>query len=182
MKRYSFLLLFIGALFACRSNKPQESDKAANTFTIDTQKHEVDTLVIAENDTAFVVKEKLDKDDVGGKKEIYEINILFSNKKWPVLTYHNAIGADLYLAGDINGDYNPKLLLRPEWFSSCWASINLFSLKNNVWQLIKTGSMYYCADEYPLDKRIEKIDNKYYLLTDSATDNKFVIDKKEIKF
>lgn len=98
------------------------------------------------------------------------------------MKFSEAIGADLCMVGDIDGDNKPELLLRPEWFSSCWASINLFSLKEGAWKLIKKGSMYFCADEYPLSKRIEKQNDKYYLLVDTLADDQFVIQKKEIKF
>lgn len=183
MKSITFVVVLLCAILAaCQSRQIQEVEVNTKTFRLDDEKQEVDTAIISKKDTAFIVKEKLKKGDVGGNKEVYEINILFSNKKWPTLTYKNAIGADLYLVGDINGDNQPELLLRPEWFSSCWASINLFSIKDNAWQLVKTGSMYYCADEYPLAKRIEKQNDKYYLLTDSLTDDKFTINKKEIEF
>jgi len=182
MKRYSFLLLLVSAMLACQNQLTKEVEVSTKTFMVDAEKHEVDTAIIGKEDTAFVVKEKLKKGDMGGDREVYEINILFSNKKWPTLTYKNAIGADLCLVGDINGDNKPELLLRPEWFSSCWANINLFSIKDNAWQLIKTGSMYYCSDKYPLSKRIEKQNDKYYLLTDSMANDKFIIDRKEIEF
>ncbi len=180
MKRYCFLLC-IGVLFACRNRETKEVEVNTKTFMIDSEKHEVDSILIGNKDTAFVVKSKIDTNGIDTGK-VYEINILFSNKKWPTLNFKQAIGADLFLVEDLNGDNNPELLLRPEWFSSCWSSINLFSLKDNSWKLIKKDSMYFCADEYPLSKRIEKINNKYYLLTDSLTDDKFVINKKEINF
>jgi len=113
---------------------------------------------------------------------VYEINILFSNKKLPILYFKNAIGADLYMVGDLDGDDKPELLLRPEWFNNCWSNINLFSLKDNAWHLITSGGMNFCDDRYPLPNRIEKKDSRYYLITDSIVNEKFVIDKREIKF
>lgn len=142
----------------------------------------VDTLLISAKDTAFVIKPKVAQNPTLQDKKVFEINVLFSNKKWPALNFKQAIGAAIYLVKDLDGDNQPELLLRPEWFSSCWASINLFSIKENNWKMVKNGSMYFCADEYPLAKRIEQKDNRYYLLTDSLVDDKFVINKKEIKF
>lgn len=181
MKRYCFLLLIASVLFACRNKETKEVEVNTKTFMIDSEKHEVDSILIGKKDTAFVVKSKLDTNEMDTSK-VYEINVLFSNKEWPTLNFKQAIGADLFLVEDLDGDNKPELLLRPEWFSSCWASINLFSMKENAWHLVKNGSMYFCADEYPLSKRIEKIDDKFYLLTDSLSDDKFVINKKEIKF
>lgn len=169
-------------LLACQSKEAKKVAVTSKTFIMDTEKQQLDTIILGKKDTAIIVKDKLDTADIGAKKQRYEINIMFSNKKWPTLKFSEAIGADLYMVGDIDGDDKPELLLRPEWFSSCWASINLFSLKEGAWKLIRKGSMYFCADEYPLSKRIEKQNDKYYLLVDTLADDQFVIQKKEIKF
>lgn len=182
MKRYCFLLLLGVLIFACRNTDTKEVKVKTKTFTIAADTTLIDTLLLGEKDTAFVIKPKVDKDPSAQAKKVFEINVLFSNKKWPALNFKQAIGADIYLVKDLDGDDMPELLLRPEWFSSCWASINLFSIKENAWQLVKKGSMYFCAEEYPLAKRIEEKDNKYFLLTDSLADDKFIINKNEIKF
>jgi len=180
--RKYILLLLAAVLFACTNTPTKEVAVNTKTFMVDTDTSLVDTLLLNEKDTAFVIKPKLAEEAERQEKEVFEINVLFSNKKWPTLNFKSAIGADLFLVSDLNDDGKPELLLRPEWFSSCWASINLFSMKDNAWQLIKKGSMYFCAEEYPLSKRIEKIDQQYYLLTDSLKDDKFVINKQKIKF
>jgi hypothetical protein len=144
--------------------------------------HVEDTLVLNNKDTAVIMKSPLIKDDMGDKRPIYPIYIKFSNKNWPVLLYQNAIGADIYIVGDLDGDHVPEVLLRPEWFSSCWASVNLFSLKNKKWNLVKKGSMYFCSDQYPLSKRIIKTEKGWSLLVDSLADDKFITLKKEIRF
>jgi len=187
MKNIGFYLVVVILLNACTGSNqdekaPTTTDSIKARFTVDYAMQQVDTLLLDAIDTAFVIKNKPIVDDMGDKQKDYIINIYFSNKKWPVLTFKNAIGADLALAGDLDGDTQPELLLRPEWFSSCWASINLFSLKNNTWNLVKDGSMYFCADEYPLSKRVVKTDAGYGLLTDSLTDDKFITLKKAIKF
>lgn len=181
MKNCCFLLLLM-ILLACQSKETKKVAVTSKTFIMDAEKQQLDTIILGEKDTAIIVKDKLDTADTADKKQRYEINIMFNNKKWPMLKFSEAIGADLYLVGDIDGDDQPELLLRPEWFSSCWASINLFSLKEGAWKLVKKGSMYFCADEYPLSKRIEKQNNKYYLLVDTLADDQFVVQKKEIKF
>jgi hypothetical protein len=188
MKSFCFYVVPIMLLTACQSkvtpNNPEKqlSDSLKAKLTIDTVKQMIDTISLTATDTAFVVKNKLIKDDIGDKQKEYVIDIYFSNKSWPKLTYKSAIGADLFLTGDLNGDGQPELLLRPEWFSSCWASVNLFSLKNSKWNLVKTGSMYFCSDQYPLGKRVLKTDQGYALLTDSLADDKFITLKKQIKF
>lgn len=169
-------------LLACQSKETKKVEVTSKTFIMDAEKQQLDTIILGEKDTAIIVKDRLDTADTGGKKQRYEINIMFSNKKWPTLKFSEAIGADLYMVGDIDGDDQPELLLRPEWFSSCWASINLFSLKEGAWKLIKKGSMYFCAYEYPLSKRIEKQNDTYYLLVDTLADDQFVVQKKKIKF
>ncbi len=182
MKRYCFLLLLASIILACRNGETKEVEVKTKTFMVNSDNVLIDTVFISEKDTAFVIKPKVEQDPTLQEKKVFEVNIMFSNKKWPTLNFKQAIGADLYLVGDLNGDNTPELLLRPEWFSSCWASINLFSVKDNAWKMVKSGSMYFCADEYPLAKRIEEKDNRYYLLTDSLVDDKFIINKKEIKF
>ncbi|RZL48124.1 MAG: hypothetical protein EOP00_10030 [Pedobacter sp.] len=142
----------------------------------------IDTLLLNKTDTAFIFKPKPIKDDIGDKRKEYITQVYFSGNKFPVLTHKNAIGADLFLTEDLDADGKPELLLRPDWFSSCWASINLYSIKGGSWKLIKQGSMYFCSDEYPLSKRIIKTENGYGLLTDSLADDKFITLKKEIKF
>ncbi|MDQ7947720.1 MAG: hypothetical protein REI78_10585 [Pedobacter sp.] len=171
------LLLFA----ACTgSEKPVSTSKKVED--LDTARQVVDTILLTKADTAFLVKNKPIADDMGDRQKDYRIKIYFSTKKWPVLTFKNAIGAELFLVGDLDADGKPELLLRPEWFSSCWASINLFSQKGDTWKCIRTGSMYFCADEYPLGKRIIKTDQGYALLTDSLANDKFITLKKEIRF
>ncbi|WAC41245.1 hypothetical protein [Pedobacter sp. SL55] len=186
MKRYCFLLLVAVTALACRNKQAQSDiknvDVQTRTFMVNSDSVLVDTLLVSEKDTAFVIKPKVAQNPTLQENSMFEINVLFSNKKWPALNFKQAIGADLFLVDDLDGDNMPELLLRPEWFSSCWSSINLFSLKDNAWKLVKKGSMYYCADEYPLAKRLEEKENKYYLLTDSLADDKFIINKSEIKF
>lgn len=177
------IILFAG----CNANNEVKKSTSSlditnKTLVIDSATQVIDTLMLSKSDSAFVVKNKLIKDDMGEQYKEYLIHIYFSNKNWPVLDFKNAIGADLALAGDLDGDLQPELLLRPDWFSSCWASVNLFSLKNNKWDLVKNGSMYFCSDQYPLNKRVVKIANGYGLLTDSLADDKFITLKKSIKF
>jgi hypothetical protein len=185
----NWLYLLITMLFvACQGNvKPEtkenkKSDSVKAGLTIDTAKQIIDTVALTASDTAYILKNKLIKDDIGDKQKEYNIQVFFTQKKWPKLTYKNAIGAELFLIGDLDGDGQPELLLRPEWFSSCWASVNLFSIKKNTWKLVKTGSMYFCSDAYPLGKRVIKTEKGYGLLTDSLSDDKFITLKKEIKF
>lgn len=187
MKNIGFYLIIIVLFTACnrgnqraKANTPADSVKAG--FTVDYAKQVVDTLLLNDVDTAFIVKNKPIEDDMGDKQKNYIIHVYFNNKKWPALIFKNALGADLVLVGDLDGDTQTELLLRPEWFSSCWASVNLFSLKNNTWNLVKDGSMYFCSDEYPLSKRVVKTDTGYGLLTDSLADDKFITLKKTIKF
>ncbi|WP_461788374.1 hypothetical protein [Pedobacter sp.] len=182
MNRLCLLILIAIATISCRNKSVSEVSVTAKTFVVDANKHTVDTLIINNNDTAFVVKNKVSDKDKGTESEVYEIHVMFSNKKWPVLHFKNAIGADLYVVEDLDGDDEPELLLRPEWFNSCWSSINLFSLKEGGWHLVKSGGMYFCADQHPLPARIEKQNEKYYLITDTIINEKFVVDGKEIEF
>lgn len=188
MKHAWICLLALLMLAACRgkarteAKETEQADRKLQKITVDFNKQTVDTILLNATDTAFVVKNKLIKDDMGDKQKQYIIKVFFSPQNWPVLTFDQAIGAHVVLAGDLDGDGLPELLLRPEWFSSCWSTVNLFSIKHNSWKLVRQGSMYFCSDKYPLDKRVIKTDKGYGLLTDSLTDDKFIVLKKEIKF
>ena len=187
-------LIFFVLLFAACSSETKKvgENNLADTNGIDTnsigsiwlkQKDGViDTLLVNKTDTIFVIKPKPIADDMGDKREDYVSYFYFSNKAYPILTHKNAIGADIFFVDDLDKDGKQELLLRPDWFSSCWASLNLYSVKNGSWKLIKQGSMYYCSDQYPLSKRIISTDKGYAMLTDSLADDKFITLKKEIKF
>lgn len=189
MKNIWICLLALMVLVACRGKvktdgavtKPSVAEVPARP-KVDWKKQSVDTILLTPADTAFVVRNKLVDDDMGDKQKSYLINVFFAPKNWPMLSFDKAIGAHLVWLGDLDGDGQPELLLRPEWFSSCWSTVNLFSLKHNSWKLVKTGSMYFCSDQYPLAKRVIKTGQGYALLTDSLTDDKFIVLKKEIKF
>jgi hypothetical protein len=178
-----FLLILIGmAVIGCRNKSVNEVSVTAKTFVVDANKHTVDSLIMNNNDTAFVVKNKVSDKDKRQERALYEIHVMFSNKQWPVLHFKNAVRADLYIVDDIDGEDHTGLLLRPEWLNSCWSSINLFTLKDGNWKLTKSGGMYFCADQYPLPRRIEKLHGKSYLITDTIINEKFVVDRKEIEF
>lgn len=187
MNRFWIYVLTLVLLASCEGNRQKETkasavDTVKNTFKVNEKTQQVDTLVLTKTDSAFVIKNKAIKDDMGDKQASYIIQIYFNNKQWPALTFKNAIGVELALVGDLDGDQQPELLLKPDWFSSCWSTVNLFSLKNNTWKMIKSGSMYFCSDQYPLNKRVVKTTTGYGLLTDSLTDDKFITLKKTINF
>ena len=185
-----FCLIMIILIFSACSgevkkttNNQQDVDTISIASGWDNSKEGVvDTVLLNKTDTAFIVKPKSIKDDIGDKRVEYITYVYFSNKQYPPLKHENAIGTDLCLIADLNADGKLELLLQPHWFSSCWSSINLYTIKNSKWKLLKQGSMYFCSDKYPLAKRIVKTDNGYSLLTDSLTDDKFITLKKEIKF
>lgn len=163
-------------------NAVEQADPSIGSVWMKQSDGIIDTVLLNKTDTAFVLKPKPIHDDMGDKRKEYLTYVYFSNKTFPMLTHKDAIGADLFLTDDLDGDGIAELLLRPDWFSSCWASINLYSVKSGKWKLIKKDSMYFCADKYPLNKRVIKTEKGYALLTDSLADDKFVTLKKEIKF
>ncbi|TKC04769.1 hypothetical protein FA048_18990 [Pedobacter polaris] len=187
--KYAWIgFVIIVFLAACKGEAKKEetiigkADSSLGSVWVKAKDGIIDTVLLNKTDTAFVCKPKPIKDDIGDKRKEYLTYVYFSNKDFPILTHKNAIGASLFLCDDLDGDGKPELLLKSDWFSSCWASINLYSIKKGNWKLIKQGSMYFCSDKYPLNKRIIKTEKGYGLLTDSLTDDKFITLKKEIKF
>lgn len=80
MKNCCFLLLFVMILLACQSKETKKVEVTSKTFIMDAEKQQLDTIILGGKDTAIIVKDKLDTADTGGKKQRYEINIMFSNK------------------------------------------------------------------------------------------------------
>lgn len=186
--KYRLIFLVSGWLFAACSTAPQNNEQTKSTnsgiqkIEIDTLNQLADTILLDGTDTAILVKGKPVKDDMGDKRADYVISIYFPHRNWPTLVHHQAIGAKLFLAGDLNNDQQPELLLCPEWFSSCWASVNLYSLPGSNWKNVASGNIYFCAENYPLEKRIIKTGKGYALLTDSITNDRLITFKKNITF
>lgn len=187
MIKSSIFVIVSCFLLACtnRSNTSEQSlvtQPAKQNIEVDLEKEAVDTLLLTNTDTAVLVKQKPIRDDMGDQRKSYVATIYFLHQNWPALTYDPAIGAELFLVGDLDQDHQPEVLLKPEWFSSCWAKITLFSLKAKGWKKITSGNMYFCSDRYPLSKRIIKTDQGYALLTDSISHDRFITLKRDIKF
>ncbi len=184
MKRYSWCLLLL-VIAACTSDQKVSEHRTDSITpsknTIEQSGKSTDTVWLSKTDTAFIIRPALGTDSMSCPEEPCRIRIRFSNQL-PDLEYPQAIGADLHLAGDLNGDGQPELLLRPEWFTSCWSAINVFSLKNGAWKKITTGSMYWCSDDLPLSKRVEKTGKGFALLCDSMADADFIVTRKLITF
>lgn len=144
----------------------------------------VDTLLLTPTDTAFVINPAPapNANETNTSKAISELNILFSNKKWPSLKVQALTVKNMRMLTDLNADNQPTLILSLAGKDRCWGNVSVFGMKNSTWRLLEKGSLYFCKDKYPLDKRIEKMDDSLFLLTDSLSADKMIINKKEIKF
>lgn len=83
--------------------------------------------------------------------------------KIPTLIHENSIGGLIYDAGDLNEDGISELLYAPDWISSCWGALIVYSLQNKQWINVGSVGIYTCeAQEYL--KRLKKVDKTKFQL------------------
>ncbi|MBK7139953.1 MAG: hypothetical protein IPH74_13450 [Bacteroidetes bacterium] len=66
-------------------------------------------------------------------------------------------------AGDLNEDGISELLYVPDWISSCWGSLFVYSLQDNKWIVAGSVAVYTC-EEIDYHKRLKKIDKEKFEL------------------
>ena len=80
----------------------------------------------------------------------------------PELYFEESVWGNLESIGDINHDGYAELLFSPNWFTSCWGQMYVYSLKGKQWNKI-TSVTYRRCEEEPLKSHVVKIKNRYYL-------------------
>lgn len=91
-------------------------------------------------------------------------NVIFTfNGKIPSFTHQTSIGGVVMDAGDLNEDGISELLYAPDWISSCWGSLFVYSLQNGKWIVAGSVPVYTCeVNDY--QKRLNKIDKEKFEL------------------
>ncbi|MES2618683.1 MAG: hypothetical protein V4613_12445 [Bacteroidota bacterium] len=120
-------------------------------------------------DSAFVYTPTAgDKGFEGCINNICDNRIVFSNHL-PDINLQNSLWARIENIGDINKDGTCELIIRPDWFSSCWGNLYIYSLEKGQWRMATEVSARRCEEE-PLISHIFKVKNKYFLEGDDFSD------------
>lgn len=100
----------------------------------------------------------------------------FANDAYPGFSHKQALGGAIENAGDLDNDGICELYFVPDWFTSNWTGLNIYSLKNNTWKKIASGSirrqdgMENDSLYLPYDQRIIKHTKKYFELLENVMD------------
>jgi len=94
--------------------------------------------------------------------------ISFSNGL-PSIVRTMDIGGRLENVGDLNGDGIDELGYDNGWFIGCWGTLEIYLLRDTLWEQAGMASFYACDDSLPFKKRIVKMGNgKIKLLGDDV--------------
>jgi len=105
---------------------------------------------------------KSDDGDLSCKDSTCTTYFKFENDKYPSFSHEQALGGYLANVGDLNDDGICELCFVPDWFTSNWTGLNIYSLKNDKWILLGQGSVRRDVPEMenelytPYEKRIIK--------------------------
>lgn len=187
-------ILFILSVFgfaSCNTGEPKtmelsiplsdfKKDTISNIVTsIEKNTNPWDTVLLGDidndkqPDTVFVLSPETIEEELSCKDSVCSTLFVFSNKKYPVLLHEQALGGSVSNAGDIDGDGICELCFVPDWFTSNWTSLNVYSLKEGKWFLLGEGSIRRDVPEMesdlytPYSKRIIKHKGYFEILENS---------------
>lgn len=136
--------------------------------SIEENKNAWDTVILGDlnkdkiDDTVFILAPETIEEELSCKDSVCRTIIVFSSKRFPVLIHEQALGGVLANAGDLDDDGMCELYFVPDWFTSNWTGLNIYSLKNDKWVLLGQGSVRRDVPEMenelytPYEKRIIK--------------------------
>lgn len=105
---------------------------------------------------------KSNDEDLSCKDSTCTTYFKFENDEYPSFSHEQALGGYLANVGDLNEDGVCELCFVPDWFTSNWTGLNIYSLKENKWVLLGQGSVRRDVPEMenelytPYEKRIIK--------------------------
>lgn len=173
---------------SCHSNESTQSastdstlnKKDDSTTKVVYQEQKIDTCVLGDInkdgivDSAFIQTPTLkitDASDFGCANDSCFVTIKFSNKL-PDLIHSNAIHGLVFATADINEDGISEIVYAPDWFSSCWSGLFIYTVSKNEWKKIGEGSYYSCNEDADLTKRIKKVKkNGFTIFNDEMNDD-----------
>lgn len=128
----------------------------------------IDTVVLQDingdkiNDTVFINEPSIIEAELSCRDEVCNTKFVFANSSIPSFSHEQALGGELANAGDLDDDGVCELYFVPDWFTSNWTGLNIYSLKQNKWISFGQGSIRRDAPEMesdlytPYGKRIIK--------------------------
>lgn len=84
-----------------------------------------------------------------------ECYLKFSNDKMPSIRLKSCIGGVPVKEGDLNDDGADEVGILPSWWTSCWRSYEVFTLRNNEWKFIVEPFSTHCNQ---WDKGVDAIE------------------------
>jgi len=73
-----------------------------------------------------------------------ECYLKFSNDKIPSIKLKSCIGGTPVNEGDLNDDGADEVGILPSWWTSCWRSYEVFTLRNNEWKFVVEPFSTHC--------------------------------------
>ncbi len=152
----------------------------------------IDTVVLQDingdkiNDTVFINEPSIIEAELSCRDEVCNTKFIFANAAIPSFSHEQALGGELANAGDLDDDGVCELYFVPDWFTSNWTGLNIYSLKQNKWILSGQGSIRRDAPEMesdlytPYGKRIIK-HKAYFEILENVMDedgNEKLVPKK----
>ena len=120
------------------------------------------------------------EEDIGDTSSCF---ILCSNNTIPPLKVDMCIGGNPVNLGDLNGDGADELGLLPDWWTSCWRSYFVYTLKTNRWKQAVSPINTHCIQWDQNLPAIEKDSTKpgfVIIRYSELTDTDIVVKTKSI--
>lgn len=187
MKRLFFFVLFFTSLAACMNEQSRVSNRSKKENTSELTEHinpiflmhqDIDTFLLEDmngdkiNDTAIVfspVHAYPHPDDFssGGCEDDTCLTVVKFNFTKTELKHKTSLGfIDFFRTEDLDGDGINEVGFVPHWFQSCWQGLFVYSLSNNEWIQLASGSVFACSGE-DFSERVKKVrKNKFQLISD----------------
>jgi hypothetical protein len=110
--------------------------------------------------------------------------IYFSDKKIKPFTIAPAKNGTLYNLTDLNNDGKDDVGFYPDWCTSCWHPLYVYTYKNNVWKPLVAPISTHCSqwedEKFPIKKDPKK--KGYVIITTSVwKDDDIKIISKSVK-
>lgn len=83
---------------------------------------------------------------------VCETKVVFNHRIDTLVYPWEAIGAQLYNAGDLDGNDRDEILFIPDWFNGCGGEQLVYTLTPRGWDTLITGSVYRCNERNTIRK------------------------------
>ncbi|MBK6834890.1 MAG: hypothetical protein IPG89_11705 [Bacteroidetes bacterium] len=111
----------------------------------------IDTVVLQDingdkiNDTVFINEPSIIEAELSCRDEVCNTKFIFANTTIPSFSHEQALGGVLANAGDLDDDGMCELYFVPDWFTSNWTGLTIYSLKKTngfYWGKVQLGERF----------------------------------------